>query len=599
MLKRSFLIIFIIVIASSVFSRTIPENPSIPGLNQPETPANRNISVDDLDTYSIEDLVNNLLGDGVSVSNIDYIGTNNSAGIFTNGISSGLEFDSGVILSSGFADGISGPNNSSGYTGVLNTPGDSELNTLIPGYTTFDATILEFDFVPNSNGITFSYIFASDEYLEYVNSSFNDVFGFFLNGSNVPLVPNTTVPVSINNVNHLSNTDYFYNNDIHSGPGMGYPPTVIYNIEADGFTTELTVEAHVNQGQQNHIRFAIADAGDRILDSWVFMKAGSFTSLQLTPLEVLVDGGVLQETDEDVPIDINVSAIGLNNADFNWVLSNPIWGSAQFIFDRYAQENRTIRYTPNPNYNGYGTETADSFVLAVSDNLGHTVYTVIGIAILPVNDPPQNTVPPQISGDFIVGNEVSCDPGEWNDDIDNQYVGYQYPESIITLSYQWQRSLDREWEDIALATEETYLLQPEDAEHNIRCLVIAEDDGIGSGEDNTTILASNEEYCEMPIGSDDDLISLPTSIISVSPNPFNPSTRIAYHLGNDANVNINIFNIKGKLIRTLINKYHTAGEYLIEWDGIDEEGKTCSSGIYFSILRSGNNSDTAKLILLK
>ena len=85
--------------------------------------------------------------------------------------------------------------------------------------------------------------------------------------------------------------------------------------------------------------------------------------------------------------------------------------------------------------------------------------------VLPRNDPPQNTVPPQIFGDFLVGNEVICDPGEWNDDVDNEYVWYPYPESIITLSYQWQRSIDREWEDIDLATDETYLLQPEDAEH--------------------------------------------------------------------------------------------------------------------------------------
>ena len=75
--------------------------------------------------------------------------------------------------------------------------------------------------------------------------------------------------------------------------------------------------------------------------------------LQLTALEVIVEGGVFHETDEDVPIDINISAIGLNNADFDWVLSNPIWGNAQFVFDRFAQEDRIIRYSPNPNYNGY------------------------------------------------------------------------------------------------------------------------------------------------------------------------------------------------------------------------------------------------------
>ncbi len=595
LIKRSYLIIFLLLIASCVYCQINANDRVIPPVDESNTPGSRNISVEDLDTHSISELVNNLLGEGVSVSNIQFTGTNNSAGIFTNALSSGLEFDSGIVLSSGTADGIIGPNNSSGFTGVLNTPGDSDLNNLIPGYYTYDATVLEFDFVPNSIGITFSYIFASDEYLEYVNSSFNDVFGFFLNGANVPLVPNTTVPVSINNVNHLVNTEYFYNNDIHSGPGMGYPPPVTYDIEADGFTTELTVEAYVTPGQINHIRFAIADAGDRILDSWVFMKAGSFSSVELTPLVVIVEGGVLHETDEDVPIDINISAIGLNNADFDWVMSNPIWGNAQFVFDRYTQEDRVIRYTPNPNYNGY-----DSFVCAIYDNLGHSEEIVLGILVVHQNDPPQNTAPPSISGNFIVGEEVICNPGEWNDDVDNQYVPYWEPYSTISISYQWQRStVDRNWVDIDLAQEASYVLQEIDADHMIRCLVTAEDDGTGMGDNNTTSLTSNEEYCEPVINAEDNIQVIKTSLISVQPNPFNPSTTILYMLKEDAEITIDIVNIKGEIITTLVDSYLNAGRHYIQWNGTDNKGKTCSSGIYFSLLKTDKTTDIGKLVLLK
>ena len=74
---------------------------------------------------------------------------------------------------------VIGHNTSDGITANNSLPGDVDLNTLIPGYNTFDGTILEFDFIPQSNDvISFQYVFTSDEYNEYTNTSFNDVFGY-------------------------------------------------------------------------------------------------------------------------------------------------------------------------------------------------------------------------------------------------------------------------------------------------------------------------------------------------------------------------------------------------------------------------------------
>ena len=61
--------------------------------------------------------------------------------------------------------------------------------SLIPGYSINDATVLEFDFIPKNDVISFEYVFASDEYNEYVGSSYNDVFGFFGNGKNMASIP--------------------------------------------------------------------------------------------------------------------------------------------------------------------------------------------------------------------------------------------------------------------------------------------------------------------------------------------------------------------------------------------------------------------------
>jgi hypothetical protein len=89
-------------------------------------------------------------------------------------------------------------------------PTAADLDALIPGYTTYDAVSLEFSVTPAKSGeLVFSYIFASEEYNEWVDSSFNDVFGFWVSGPgivgpggsnrvNVAYMPDLVTPVSIN-----------------------------------------------------------------------------------------------------------------------------------------------------------------------------------------------------------------------------------------------------------------------------------------------------------------------------------------------------------------------------------------------------------------
>jgi len=222
-----------------------------------------------------DSMVNHLLGSNIAISNVTFKGLVSSAGIF-NGGATIVGFDSGVLLSSGNAGFVVGPNVTDSKTQVNNSTGDVDLNQLIPGYSTYDSTVLEFDFIPNNNVISFQYVFSSEEYNEWVNSSFNDVFGFFLDGVNIAKIPGSDVTVSINNVNNgnpygynVSNPQYFVNNDLSDGGG---------NIatEMDGMTVVLSVQASVTANQSHHIKMAIADAGDRILDSNVFIKAGSF-----------------------------------------------------------------------------------------------------------------------------------------------------------------------------------------------------------------------------------------------------------------------------------------------------------------------------------
>ncbi|MEP7169494.1 MAG: choice-of-anchor L domain-containing protein, partial [Bacteroidota bacterium] len=152
-------------------------------------------------------LVAKILGTGVTVSNITYNGAAVASGTFTWGASGNGGFANGIILTSGSASVAANPNTGTGQGQSNNLGGDPQLTTLTTG-TTLDATVLEFDFSVASDSVAFNYIFASDEYDDFVGSSFNDVFGFFISGpgivgtKNIAIIPSTTTSVAINNVNN-------------------------------------------------------------------------------------------------------------------------------------------------------------------------------------------------------------------------------------------------------------------------------------------------------------------------------------------------------------------------------------------------------------
>ena len=153
--------------------------------------------------------------------------------------------------------------------------------TNIVGNTTYNATVLSFDFVPFAEIVEFRYVFASEEYPEYVGSQFNDVFGFFISGPgvgnnvNIARIPGNNQPVTINNVNAVSNSAYFVDNGTGTtGPQNGSS----YYVQYDGFTTVLTARANVICGQTYRIVIAVADVGDGIFDSGIFLEANSFSS---------------------------------------------------------------------------------------------------------------------------------------------------------------------------------------------------------------------------------------------------------------------------------------------------------------------------------
>ncbi|MGQ0827371.1 MAG: choice-of-anchor L domain-containing protein [Bacteroidota bacterium] len=212
-------------------------------------------------------LVQTIVGTGYNVSNAKLICPNGAIGTFTN-VSSNIGITDGILLTSGGITIANGANNNTS-AGINNgTSGDFDLDNL-SGATTYDGCALEFDLEPACDSLKINYVFGSEEYPEYVNKQFNDVFAFYISGpgitgvQNIALVPGTSLPVSINNINAGKNTQFFVNNANGN------------TIQYDGFTKPLTAKAKVIPCETYHLKIVIADVFDGIYDSGVFIKGNT------------------------------------------------------------------------------------------------------------------------------------------------------------------------------------------------------------------------------------------------------------------------------------------------------------------------------------
>ncbi len=234
-------------------------------------------------------MVNTLIGGNCfQVSNITAQGPAQSRGIFSNG-STNIGISNGIVMCTGNVNSLPGPNNASNTSANTagfnaNSPDDPDLATLSTG-NQWDVIKLEFDFTPTAETVTFEYVFGSEEYCEYATSQYNDVFGFFISGpgingtQNIALLPvSGNPPVSINNVNHQTNTAYYVNNNTFN-PCQNVGACCQAECALDGWTTVLTATA---QGlipcSTYHIKLAICDIADGLLFSAVFLKANSFNA---------------------------------------------------------------------------------------------------------------------------------------------------------------------------------------------------------------------------------------------------------------------------------------------------------------------------------
>jgi len=276
------------------------------------------IQVDD--NRTVEDLVENVLINSscANVSNISVSGwafsSGNSYGYF-NGSGSTFPFADGVIISTGRAASAVGPNSNLLSEGPTGWGGDSDLEQAINENNTINATVIEFDFLPFANKVSFEYIFSSEQYLSNPNPNqcnFSDGFAFLLKeaGSsdytNLAVVPGTNIPVKIPTVRGSgticppANEEFF-----DAFNGFQHPTNF------NGQTKILKAESSVVPGVLYHIKLVIADQGNNLYDSAIFLGGGSFSVETDLGVDRLVSTGNPLCPDDTLLLDAtNSTAIG-------------------------------------------------------------------------------------------------------------------------------------------------------------------------------------------------------------------------------------------------------------------------------------------------
>ncbi len=277
-------------------------------------------SVDPITNPLIDSLVGQLVGGGVIVQNVrsnlkettKAIGTFKAPAQLFGGIRGGL------VMTTGQADTMAGPNTGGGIISVQLPPTDtlagcSEGRQMLNSVLNFGSTTsrrttncstIQFDIIPSSDSIKFNYVFASEEYNSFVCSNFNDIFGFFITGpgivgdqslapdfpqsKNIAIIPGTDLPVSINTVNNgtpgtsgtAANCDFTPQgtaNYVDNTPGNNNP-FVFQRLRFNGLTKVLTAGVKVTPCEVYTLTLTVSDVNDGSFDSGVFIEKGSLRS---------------------------------------------------------------------------------------------------------------------------------------------------------------------------------------------------------------------------------------------------------------------------------------------------------------------------------
>lgn len=319
-------------------------------------------------------MANAIFGNGTTVvgASLNVPNTSTAKGLYANGqLAAGVApSPSGVILSTGdirsFTQSSGDPNRLAFASGDTNgTDNDAQFNA-IAGAQTFDGVWLNVDFIPTGSVMTMNFVFASEEYPEYVNSDFNDVMGVWVNGAYVPVAVGTG-EVAVNNINGLTQENLVQSNLNDA-----------FNTEMDGFTLTLSLTMQVNPGVVNSIRIGIADTSDNRYDSNILIPADSVQTA-LVPLQ---DTVTIRPTDS-VVVDVlaNDHATAGTTLTITHLNGVPVTAGQTVVLP--SGQAVTLNANGTLSIAGDGQVETKAFTYGLRDTLGNTATGIVTVNQVP------------------------------------------------------------------------------------------------------------------------------------------------------------------------------------------------------------------------
>ena len=491
--------------------------------------------------YTVEELVTDVLIDSqcnqafnITSSTGSDFGSTNGIGYFeANG--SSWPFENGLIMTSGDVANAPGPESGVLLDGTYAWPGDGDLEAFIPGLNAGDtnnASIIEFEFVPVSNSMSFDFIFAAEEYGTF-QCTFTDAFAFLLtdsagNTTNLAIVPGTDDPISVltvrddqyNGACESVNEEWFAN---YYGPG-GLPP-LTSPTNFIGHTEVMTASATVIPNEVYTIKLVVADDGDTIYDSAVFIDGGSFDIGQLDLGEdILVSSGNALCEGQEIVLDAGALP---NNSTIEWFMDGTLMEGETGV---------TLTVTETAFYSAI--ITVDNTDCSYGDDI------LVEFFQSPVISPVEDAI-------------IKCANEGYTLE-----VNIENSDQLNSLTYIW--TLDGI--DLQTGTENTYYLDEMNEESGEFTVTVFDD--ITYCWSSTTINVNFYEnsYC----------VDLPQGL---SPNGdgFNDCL-ILDHLEDREDIDkVEVFNRYG-------TKIYELNEYVDQWCGSDQDGKVVPVGTYFYII---------------
>ena len=242
----------------------------------------------------------------------------------------------------------------------------------------------------------------------------------------------------------------------------------------------------------------------------------------------------------------------------------------------------------------------DAIIDGISD-----YYTVMGVTengnifFDPLLDIPSPPSPP--GGTFV---QAYFDHADWNPilgnkynaDIQNPLVSGESRTWVITLDGNTNNSFLFQWSDFSETFPENYsaYLTIESTGELINMQESSSITFSGNFPQNVSITAVAEI-----LSIEDELLPEVFALHQNYPNPFNPTTQIKYDLPEDALVAINIYDLMGRSIKSLVNSNQSAGYRSIQWNATNNLGEPVSAGMYIYMIQAGEFRQTKKMVLLK